>query len=115
MLVEYVTRSELYSDDISGFEERYFKIAYKRLIFKGLFICIILALIAAYALGKPSCDGIDYPSQTCITYNHDDSFDPSMIQRVGVFTNVFYYTYIIVLIAAQKGKKNHNAKKIKRL
>lgn len=92
-------------EDLTKYEDEWFDKQYKALIIKGFFICLIIGLVASFALGKPLCEEIDYAFQTCITYDYDSSFDPTIIQKVGVFTTFFSYTFIVVIIAASKSKK----------
>lgn len=105
--VEYLIQDELYATEIKDFHTRYFNQKYKKLLINGFFICIFISFMFSYALGRSSCNEVDYTTQVCESYDEDSYFTPTVIQRIGVFTKVFSYTFIIVLITASEGKKRH--------
>lgn len=106
-LIEDLIRDDLFAKEIREFHDQQFKDKYKKLLFKGFFVCLIIGLVFSFALGRAKCDDIDYTTQTCVSYVENSAFTPTTFQRVSVFTTVFSYTYLIVLLTAYEGKKKH--------
>jgi hypothetical protein len=78
----------------------------KPILLKGLLWCGGLALISSIVMGNPTCEEIDYPSQTCIKES-DDKWEPSTDQRISNFTFFFTLLYVPVVIGAVDGKKQN--------
>lgn len=106
-LIEDLIHDDWLVTEFKEHHEKYFREKYRKLLVNGFLVCLFISFLSSYALGKATCDEVDYTTQTCATYEEDDSFTPTTIQRTGVFTKVFSYTYIIVLITASEGKKRH--------
>lgn len=106
-IVDEMTQRDRFSDVIPDYIDTDFERKFKDLLLKGLFICVAAAFVISYALGRSSCDEIDYTTQTCITEGEISEYKPTEIQRAGIFTSVFIYTYSIVVMSAIESKNKH--------
>ena len=105
--IEDLVHNDWFETEFNEHHHKIFRQKYKNLLIKGFFICILISFIFSAILGNASCDEVDQVTQICESYNEETSFTPTTIQRIGVFTTVFSYTFIMVLITAFEGKKRH--------
>lgn len=106
-IVEDLIHDDLFVTEFKEHHHKYFNQKCKNFLIKGFFICIFISFIFSYALGNASCDEVDQVTQICESYDEESSFSPTTIQRIGLFTTVFSYTFIMVLITAFEGNKKH--------
>jgi hypothetical protein len=70
----------------------------KKVLLVGLSICLVFALIRAYHYGSPTCiETDDYMRGACLEYA-DDSFVPTVGERVAEF--IFYVTLLYPAVIA---------------
>ena len=108
LIIEHLTEEERYAKRITKDHTATFYERRKKILIKGFFTCVLIGMIAAIALGRAQCDEIDSVTQRCEAYNEDSSFVPTDTQRVGIFTTVFSYTFLILITSVSEGKKQHN-------
>lgn len=103
MIAEHLTTHARFSTTISEFDDKVFRNKRNSVLIKGFFICVFIGFMVAMSLGRVTCDEVDQVTQRCETYDESSSFTPTDEKRLGLFTTVFSYTYIIVLASIKEG------------